>query len=401
MVGSGTWYKKDRVEDQSTWFVFAFGFLSIGGYSLTALAQIPTTNTFFVSTSVPYKLPHQKDASAQSLSAVQIGQLAAARCGAANMVAADSKSRSLHSFSVCNKDVDCEKEVLRSFQVAIAYRLRQTASANAMKIHFGIAACLTAERIFNETEELIRQQVQAQDQLIEKGIPIPDPLLVGRLKINLDDKRLENQSKIAILRSQLSSFIGTENACPHMPNEEDEIVPSDWDVCERTQQALGCRCDLLTMNRLRGAINAETLTVWDGIGAILSGVPSVAKPIPFWSKLLRKQRNQNENERAIAARRKWLDNLIAERTKQISLEVDIAFEKKKTAAMRWVKATEQIANWNTRIVQLEKLSEVQGNLASQFESKLNRLLVYGQRTERWVEWHQAHIDLLLAIGCDL
>ena len=316
------------------------------------------------------------------------------------MVASDSKSRSLHSLSVC-KDTDCAKELLNSFQAAIAYRLRQTASANAMKLHFGIAACLTAERIFNETEELFRQQEKTQDQLVDKGIPIPDPLLVGRLKIMLEDKRLENQSKVAILRSQLSALIGAEYACRHTPNEADEIVASDCDVCERIQQALACRCDLLTMNRLRGTINSNTLGVWDGIGAILSGVPLLAKPPPFWWKLLRTQRSQNEMEHAIAVRRKWLDDLIAERAKQISMEVDVAFEKKKTAALRWVKSTEQIANWDTRIIQLEKLSEVQGNLASQFESKLNRLQVHGQRTERWVEWHQASVDLLLAIGCEL
>ena len=83
------------------------------------------------------------------------------------------------------------------------------------------------------------------------------------------------------------------------------------------------------------------------------------------------------------------------------MEVDIAFEKKKTAALRWVKSVEQITNWETRIAQLEQLSEVQGNLAIQLEANLNRLQAKGQRIERWVEWQQANMDLLLAIGCDL
>ncbi len=316
------------------------------------------------------------------------------------MIADESKSRSLDAVSACMKN-DREKEVLNLFQASITYRLRQTAAGNAMKLHFGIAACLKAEGIFNETEKLLQQQEKAQNQLVDKGIPIPDPLLVGRLKIILEDKRLENQSKLAILRSQLSALIGTENACSHTPNEADQIVASDCDVCEHVQQAMTCRCDLRSMNQLRGTVNAESLEVWEGIGAILSGVPALAKPKPLWSKLFSTKRSRNEIERFVALRRRWLDDLIAERTKQVSTEVDVAFEKKKTAALRWAKSSEQIENWETRIVQLEKLSEVQGNFASQFESKLNRLLVQGQRTERWAEWHQANVDLLLAIGCDL
>ena len=270
-----------------------------------------------------------------------------------------------------------------------------------MKLHYGITACLSAERIFDETRDLLQQQQKSQSELVEKGIPIPDPLLVGRLELILEDKRLENHSKIAILRSQLAALIGTENACGHAPSEAEEIVPSDCNVCEHIDQAMHCRCDLRTMKRLRGTINADTLAVWDGIGAFLSGVPTMTKQKAFWSKLFRTKRNRSEIECAIAARRNWLDDLIEERTKQIAMEVDVAFEKKRTAALRWVKIGEQVANWDTRILQLEKLSEAQGNLASQFEAKLNRLQAKGQTIERWVEWHQANIELMLAIGCDL
>ncbi len=355
---------------------------------------------FLVSSSVPYSIPTQFQPSAQSLSATQIGQFAAERCGAAKMVAYDSRSRSLPALSAC-KDVACENMILESFQAAVAFRLRQTASANAMKLHYGIAACLTAEQIFNETYHLLQQQEKAQTELVDKGIPIPDPLMVGRMMLILEDKRLDNQSKTAILRAQLSALIGTENACGHAPSEPDEIIPSDCNVCAHIEQALSCRCDLQTMKRLRGTINAETLAVWDSIGAFLSGVPVLSKQKTFWSKLFRTSKNQTEIERAIATRRKWLDALVEERSKQIAMEVDVAFEKKRTAALRWVKTGEQVTNWETRILQLEKLSEVQGNLASQFEAKLNRLQAKGQMMERWVEWHQANIELMLAIGCDL
>ena len=433
MVRSGTWLKINCETGLFHWLVLTYWFLAWLACSPSVTAQSieqpsdvqintmrklvnmlessasPSSygtnqsaarpSAFLVSSSLPYSLPTQLQSSRQSLSAEQIRQLAAERSGAANLVLSDSKSRSLHSISPC-KDVDSKREILTNFQSAIAFRLRQTASANALKLHYGIAACLAAERVFDETSELIDQQERAQIELVEKGIPIPDPLLVGRLKIILEDKRLENLSKIAVLRTQLSALIGTESACGHAPSEVDELVPSDRDVCVHIEKALSCRCDLLMMKRLRGTINGDSLDVWDSIGALLSGVPALAKNKSFWLMLLRTKRSQIEIQCAIAVRRKWLDDLIAERTRQISMEVEVAFEKKKTAALRWVNSGEQISNWETRIVQLEKLSEVQGNMASQFEARLNRLQVKGQRTERWVEWHQANVDLMLAIGCE-
>ena len=367
---------------------------------LASEAHSQSRNRFLVSSSLPYTLPASFEGESSTLSAMQIGKIAADRCGSANLVTADSQSRSSFARSLCN-DNKSELEVMRLFECAVACRLRQTASSNAMKLHYGIAACLLVERTLSETTDLLGQQQKAQDALVEKGIPISDPLLVQRLKIQLEDKRLENQSKIALLRSQLAALIGTENACRHVPVEPKEIVPSDQDVCEHIQQALRCRCDLQTMIRLRKMVNADTLTAWDGIGAMLSGVPVLAKPKPFWSKLLRTKRSQAEIQSAVAARLSWLDDLISERTKQIEMEVETAFEKKKTAALRWVKSGEQIANWGMRIEQLEKLAEVQGNLASQYEAKLNRLQAEGQRASLWAEWHLANEDLKLSIGCDL
>jgi len=410
MARSGTWSKLNYAKSQLPWFAFAYWLTALFYFPLPVLAQSKTqlgdlpfttrTGVFFVHSTAPFRFPTQFQSAPHSLSAEQIGQLAAGRCGAANLVLADSKSRSQHSISQC-KDFDCEKEILNSFQAAIACRLRQTASANAMKLHYGVATCLEAQRIFDETYELIHQQERAQAELVEKGVPIPDPLLVGRLKIILDDKQLENQSKILILRRQLSALIGTEYACDHTPDEDNAIVPSDRSACDYIQQALSCRCDLLTMKRLRGTINAESLEVWHSIGAILSGVPTFAKPNSFWLKILKAKRNQTDIQCAIALRRRWLDDLILERAAQIVMEIEVAFEKKRTAALRWVNSGEQISNWETRIAQLEQLSEVQGNLAIQWEAKLDRLQSKGQRIERWMEWQQANVDLKLAIGCDL
>ena len=400
MIRSPTWRRNQDKLDHIQWFVVALWIFATICYLPAALSQPLPSQPFLVSSSAPYRLQNQAEPSMHSLSAAQVGRLASERCGPANLISSDAKSISPQSASIC-KNEECQQQIRSVFQAAVGCRLRQTASANAMKLHYGIAACLKAERIFDQTRDLLIQQERTQTQLVDKGIPIPDPTSIGRLKTSLQDKRMENQSKLAVFRSQLSTLIGSENACDHAPVEFDDIVPSDRNACEHFDQALNCRCDRMALTRLRSSINADTLDAWASIASQVTGVPFVTKKKPFWSKVLRPQQSRTEIECAIAARRNWLDDLIAERTKQIAMEVDVAFERKRTAALRWVNASEQIANWGNRITQLESLSEVQGNLAVQFESQLNRSQTEGQRIERWSDWHLANVDLLLAMGCDL
>lgn len=400
MVRSSTWIRRKNAERQLFGCAAALFFLCSMGGLQSAKGQANQLKPFLVSSSTPYQLPSQKEPEHLSISATQISRMASERCGTAKLIAIDEKARSTHSSANCI-DTESAQEIVRVFRTAVAFRLKQTASANAMKLHYGIAACLKAESIFDQTFENLQRQEKAQNLLVETGVPIPDPTLVERLKTSLQDKRLENQSKLAVLRSQLSSLIGAENACRHAPLEIDEIVPSDRDVCEHIDQAQRCRCDLVVLRRLKSTIHSDSLDAWDSIGASLSGIPFTASRKLFWSKVLRPHRTRSEIENAVNARISWLENLVAERTKQIQTEVDVAFEKKRTAALRWVNANEQIANWGNRIAQLESLSEVQGNMASQFEAHLNQFQIEGQRIERWTEWHLANLDLMLAIGCEL
>lgn len=334
----------------------------------------------------------------QHLTANQIAHLAGQNSNAARLVRLDAQARKSSS-SFLNIDQKSEK-LLGQFESAAAFRLRQLAVSNALKLHYAMAASNQAKAVFDETEALIQVQRETQSQLIEKGIPIPDDLLIQRLLTGLNDKRLENESKFRQLRSQLSLLIGPQYACPHSPTENSDIVPSDSDVCDRIEQAMQCRCDLLTMIQLRSSIQAETLDAWNSIGALTSNAPAIAKPKSTLPKILRTHIYRSEIECAVQARLAWLDSLIAERKKLIALEVETAFEKKKTAALRWVLACQQVEEWNQRIEQLVALSEVQGNLAEQFTAKLNRQQAIGQRIERWLEWHQANCELTLALGCD-
>lgn len=407
MVWSESWNTKRIATSLVAWCIGSFCILNGNMQSVSRLfAQEARPSAFLVSSSVPYRIPNTGSPNEEisntespyrkSLSSVEIARLAATRSAASRLVNSDLRSRTQSSRSNANGE---ENRILVPFQRAIAHRLRQSSSANALKLHYAIAACLQAERLLDETQALLELQSTTQSQLIDRGIPIPDPLLVERLKTNLDDKRIDNRSKLYVLRTQLAALIGSENACAHSPTELD-VIPSDWDVCDRIQEALECRCDLVMLQRLRGSISPETLDVWDSIGALTSGVPARMKATFLLTKFLRSRCHQADDQKAVAARRAWLEELIVERTRQITTDVEIAFEKKKTAALRWVNVGTQLEHWASRIAQLEKLGETQGNLGEQLEAKLSRQQERGHQLERWLEWHQASVDLTLAIGCE-
>jgi len=345
----------------------------------------------------PTRLPDTETTARVALSAHEIAELAASRSAASHLVHADSSSRR-QSAKLFGREN--ETSILVPFQNALAYRLRQISSANALKLHYAIAAGLRAERLMDETASILELQDQAQSQLVDRGVPIPDPLLLARLKTTLEDQRIENRSKLQTLRTQLAALIGPENACSHHPIENEAITPSDSNVCDHIEQAMRCRCDLITMKRLVGTINGDTLDVWDSIGAQMSGMPAAVKQASFWTKFLKTTCLKGEVECAVATRKSWLSKLISERAGQIVMEVEIAFEKKKSAALRWVNAGEQFSHWDKRIAQLEEIGRVHGNLAEQLDAKLHRLQSQGGQIERWLEWHQANIELKLAVGCD-
>jgi hypothetical protein len=348
------------------------------------LTLIPANNGFVLA---------QQDA---PLSSDQISRLASQKASAAELMVRDARSR---TFTAKLHNQETANQLLAPLQSSVAFRLRQNASASALKLHYAIAACLMAESVLDDTDGNLSFQEKAQAQLVDRGIPIPDPLLIDRLKKTSEDKRIENQSKLHLLRTQLAALIGPECACQHSPRESDEIVPSDIEVCERVRQALHCRCDLLTLKRLSNSINEDTLEAWDSMAAILSGVPTVSTRSSLITHWLRSKCMSDEIQSAIQSRKQWLNALIEERSKQIGTEVEVAFEKKKSSALRWVNAREQMELWDRRLTQLEEMGRVRGNLVDQFEAKMNRLQASAVVIERWLDWQLANVELNLAIGC--
>jgi hypothetical protein len=108
---------------------------------------------------------------------------------------------------------------------------------------------------------------------------------------------------------------------------------------------------------------------------------------------------RDEIEQAVQNRKQWLETLIHERTNHIRKEVEVAYETKRIAALRWANSRDQSQIWETRIRQLEKIGEeLKGNVADQSAARLQALQSEVNTIKRWLDWHLANVDLENATG---
>ncbi len=286
------------------------------------------------------------------------------------------------------------------FMQAIARRHRQVAAAQALKLHYGIAALMESLQLLDAIDTAISEQMVAQKKLVESGIPIADPLQLERAKSSLFDEALEKRSRLFTLRSQLSVLVGQSIACNYSPVETIAIVPKDDEVCCWMEMGDRCRPEVSGLRALRSTITPETLDTWAQIASVMLMTPDRSPVVLSVFQPLTRLFHARDKEKDVERRRTWVDARIVERCAQIHSEVEVAFDQKRTAALRWVQAQEVVVNWETRIQQLERMAENRGNLPDQFQARLAMLRSRGALIERWSDWQQANVDLRLASGDD-
>lgn len=289
-----------------------------------------------------------------------------------------------------------ESGIQECIALALEYRERERAASTAVRLHYGIAASSMGIASQDDLLRYLEIQQRAQDTLIEQGIGIGDPMQLHRLRLQVEGQRLETSSTMGQLRTQLSLLVGNQVACEYMPLFDSNLIPSDSDVCEYVAEAMRRRVDLCLLHSLRCKIVAGDLDEFDLYAAEWLGLPQKVESkvrLQSWVKSM-----VCGKDRDLKRRKDWLDALIEARTQQITVEVEIAFEKKKAAALRWVNARSLVDAWKQRILQLERLSEARGNLAEQISARIELARAEGEVVKRWVEWHEANAELILAVG---
>jgi len=152
---------------------------------------------FQVQASSPYQLAealedkNRSSEGAGTFHARQIANLASWNCGPANLIAKDQQYTSEPKH---HRNEQYEKAVTE-VRSATAHRLRETTVSVALKLHFGIAACVQANYLLQRTGAELDRQTLARSKLEDEGIPVEDPFLLDRLRNNWRDQVVENESK--------------------------------------------------------------------------------------------------------------------------------------------------------------------------------------------------------------
>jgi hypothetical protein len=280
-----------------------------------------------------------------------------------------------------------------------AHKARRERAAGAMKAHFGLAATALGNELIARTEAELAQQLEIQNKLIEAGVSIPDDSLLTRLQNETKDSKLELESKERVLRIQLSGLISNSYACSYVPVAKTELIPCDVDVCEYVQRALECHYEVVALEKIRSLLGPDSVELGNELLALVANVPSL--PVKKANLLLRFKAGLNRSERASESdkQKTWLSSLLMERRREIAREVEIAYENKRTAALRWSVTKEQLNAWSRRVEQLEKLgAENRGTIAELGGAKLAKLKEEARLIERWLDWQMANVDLKLAMG---
>lgn len=376
--------------------LLAFGMVILAGDISLAWPDDPR-DSFSVQVIEPYPVAAFPGRSELSLDEDQVLQMACQCSPVSNLMLSLARSQDKAGHK---SEAEQKREAIVCLLANVAaHKTRSERAAGAMKAHFGLAASRLGSELIMRTEAELSQQTEIQGKLIEAGISIPDDSLLVRLQNETKDSKLELESKDRVLRIQLSGLISGSYACSYEPVVKTELQPCDIDVCEYVERALACHYELIALGKIRSLLGPESVETGKEVLALVANVPVL--PARNASLLSRLKSVLDRTDRAMESdkQKSWLSTLMMERRQEIAREIEIAYENKRTAALRWSLVKEQVNAWSRRVEQLEKLGEEnRGTIAELGGAKLAKLKEEARLIERWLEWQVANVDLRLALG---
>ena len=285
--------------------------------------------------------------------------------------------------------LDCTSKLLEK-------QARFETALGALRLHYCIAACQMGLEIESEAEAYLHEQELVEEELLKLGGQVDDTTALKRASIELKDRRLVLEAKLAELREELSLLVGPQIACSHTGRLD--CAPSFEldESCEYERLGMQQRIELQILCCIRGEsdwIQEDTLEVLSGFVGFPVGIRALWGPDERPGIFVHKS-----NEEVRAKRKHGLDRWIATRQDEIRLEIRTAYLSKSTAVERWRLAVERSDSLESRYERLCELSEFKGNLPEQVQAKLGWYKARGEEVERWLDWQLADCQLMRAAG---
>ncbi len=341
-------------------------------------------------------------AAKRSRSPDEIARLAARKASLALLMRGDLRADQAGVFRSSKKQqatLELRSKV-QEFRIA---RQTQLVASQALELHFGLATLAALDPIQREVDAILSVHQERQVQAIASGISILDPTALERLQATAKDTQLQTQSKAFQLRSQLALLVDPSIACHYLP--EPMCVPNPMlaDNCQMIEWAISQRCDLAGLVYLRTHLTEETLDVARWMSDILSGSATITagiipRPLSLLGIVLPNEKKAMHDE--LCARLSMLDEAIKSLREKIASEVDIAINKQSTAASRYTNAQSHVEMWQTRLAQLRAYGDqVKAQTADELEAEMQLRQSQNELVQRQGDWHQAIVELGVAIGC--
>ncbi len=332
----------------------------------------------------------------------EIAQLAARNASLAILMRGDLQADRTGVFRPSKKQqaILNLRSKIQEFRIA---RQTQLAASQALELHFALATIASLEPLQNELRGLLKLQRERQERAIERGISISDPTAIDRLLSTTQDTQLQSQSKAAQLRSQLALLVDPSIACHYVPEPMNVPESTTTENCKMIEWAMCQRCDLAGLIYLRSHLNEETLDVARWMSDVLSGSVTLAagfssRPLSLLGIVSSKQKQAQQEE--LCERLNMLDEAIKSLRAKIASEVDIALNKQSTAYSRFTNTQAHVDLWQHRVAQLRSYGEqVKAQPAEMLEAELQVLQAKSELVQRQGDWHQAIVELALAVGC--
>ena len=380
----------------STHFVLPAPILPLG-------YEAPTDQTVPVANTMEQNVFNSDEGSvASAYSPDEIAKLASKNASLAVLMRGDLRADQA-SVGQPSKNEKVIFDLRRKLQEYRICRQSQLAAAQALELHFGLATLAALEPIQAELNRTLTISRERQIRAMEQGLSILDPTAIERLMASAKDTQLQSQLKDRQLRSQLAILVTPSIACSYSPQPMNAPDSSMVDHCCMIDTAMCQRCDLIGLVYLRSQLNEDTLDVARWMSDSLSGTIPLAtknalRPLSLLGIVSSKEKKARHEE--LCARRSMLDQAIISLKAKIASEVDIAIYKQSTAIDRYTNTQIQIQLWTTRLAQLRLYGDqVKSQIAEELEAQMQLLQVQSELIQRQGDWHQAVVELALAIGC--
>jgi hypothetical protein len=286
-----------------------------------------------------------------------------------------------------------------------ALEARNQSAAKALEYYYQLAEAEAKTDLQRQARGRLEDALAKTRDLLRKGLRSEQE--VGAFYRRLIDVQAEGvQLEVSVpkLNSALSQMLGFP-ACNELrlwPCEDFRVLGDPIDLEAAVAVGLANRAELQLLRSLRQQLDAATLPAVRQVLQAADPLLGMAKkpgPCPLLGKLLAACRCTGKDDEELEARRRQLDQALADRERAVAQEVRRAVYTVRGQVELVITAQERVASYEAKVRDLEE-GEAKGSVAypEVTTARLEWLKARGDLAKEVMAWEIARVDLKKAQG---